>query len=247
MRGPYEGMWNVVRFNWPMYAVGCVVVLIAAISTFVASGTWAAVFAVLTPLSMLGLLLPLIASHVIYDRSALYALPWLADLGPDWTGALLNINAGFDEISFSIRRRLPKCDLQVVDFYDASKHTERSIERARSVYPAFPGTRAVDMTSLPFPNRSIDIAVAFLSLHEVRDDGERIRALTELRRVLAPTGRLIVSEHLRDVANFCAFNFGFFHFHARSTWLRAFGEAGFRVLSSRRTTPFITTFILEPL
>ncbi len=247
MRGRYEGMWNVVRFNWPKYAVGGAVALIAVLATVVASGTWAAVSAVLMTLSALGLLLPLIASHVIYDRSDLYALPWLADLGPDWNGALLNINAGFDEISSSIGRRLPKCDLQVVDFYDARKHTERSIERARSVYPAFPGTRAVGTTSLLFLDRSIDIAVAFLSLHEIRDERERIHALIELRRVLAPTGRLIVTEHLRDVANFCAFNFGFFHFHARSAWLRAFGEGGFRVLSSRRTTPFITTFILEPL
>lgn len=247
MRGHYEGIWNVVRFNWPKYAVGGAVVLIAATATALTSGTWSVVFAVLSGLSALGLVLPLIASHVIYDRSDLYALPWLADLEPDSNGTLLNINAGFDEISSLLQRRFPKCDLQVVDFYDARKHTERSIERARSVYPAFPGTRAVVITVLPFPDRTIDIAVAFLSLHEIRDDGERIRALTELRRVLALSGQLIVTEHLRDVANFCVFNFGFFHFHARSTWLRAFGEAGFRVLSSRRTKLFITTFILEPL
>jgi len=247
MRGRYEGMRNVVRFNWPKYAVGGAVALIAVLATVVTSGAWSAVFAVLSVLSVLGLVFPLIASHFIYDRSDLYALPWLSDPGPDWKGVLLNINAGFDEISASIRRRLPKCDLQVVDFYDARKHTERSIERARSVYPAFPGTRAVGTTSLPFPNSSIDLAVAFLSLHEIRAERERIDALIELRRVLAPTGRLIVTEHLRDVANFWAFNFGFFHFHARSTWLRAFGDAGFRVLSTRRTSPFITTFILEPL
>ena len=100
---------------------------------------------------------------------------------------------------------------------------------------------------MPFPDRSIDIAVAFLALHEIRDERERVRALAELRRVLVPTGRLMVTEHLRDAANLCAFNFGFFHFHTRCTWLRAFDEAGFRVLSAPRTTPFITTFILEPL
>ena len=158
----------------------------------------------------------------------------------------MNINAGFDETSALIRQRFPDCDLHVVDLYDPGKHTEPSIERARSAYPAFPGTRSVNAARLPFADGSFDLAVAFLSLHEIRDASERVRVLTEIRRTLKPTGHFIVTEHLRDVANFCAFNVGFFHFHSRRTWMRAFDQAGLRVYATRRTTAFITTFQLEP-
>jgi SAM-dependent methyltransferase len=246
MRGHYKGMWNVVRFNWPQYALGMAVAVAAAVISVMTTGMATLVLTSLALLSVEAILVPLIVSHVIYDRSDLYELPWLDDLGPAWDGMALNINAGFDETSASIQRRFPHCALHVVDFYDADKHTEPSIERARAVSATFPGTRAVDAVRLPFPDGSIDLALAFLSLHEVRDASERVRALTEIHRTLKPTGRLVVTEHLRDVANFCAFNVGFFHFHSRSTWMRAFDQAALRVHATRRTTPFITTFILHP-
>jgi SAM-dependent methyltransferase len=246
MRGRYEGMWNVMRFNWPKYAFGVAVVLAAAVAAVMTAGTWSIALTAFALLSVEGLMLPLVASHMIYDRSDLYALSWLDDLDPAWDGTVLNINAGFDEISASMQRRFPRCEIHVVDFYDAHKHTEPSIERARAVYPAFPGTRPVDATRLPFPDKAIDLALAFLSLHEIRDEDERIRALSEMHRTLKPTGRLMVTEHLRDVANFCAFNIGFFHFHSRAAWMRAFSRAGFSVRNVHRTTPFITTFQLVP-
>ncbi len=34
----------------------------------------------------------------------------------------------------------------------------------------------------------------------------------ELNRVLKPNGQIVVTEHLRDLNNFLAYNIGFFHF-----------------------------------
>ena len=42
----------------------------------------------------------------------------------------------------------------------------------------------------------------------------------------APDGIVVVTEHLRDTANFLAYNMGAFHFHAHGTWLAAFAAAG---------------------
>lgn len=247
MRGRYEGMWNVLRFNWPKYTFGAVLALAAAVAASMTTGPLSTMFTLSAVLFVVTLALPLVASHIIYDRSDLYALYWLSDLDHAYDGAVLNINAGFDETSALIKHRFPHCDLYVVDFYDPQKHTEPSIERARAAYAPFPGARSVDAARLAFPDSSIDLALAFLSLHEIRDEDGLIRALTEIRRTLRPTGRLILTEHLRDVANFCAFNIGIFHFHSQSTWLHTFDRAGLLVHSVRRTTPFITTFILHPL
>ncbi len=246
MRGRYEGIWNVVRFNWPTYALG-VLVLVSTITAAAFTTTSASIFfVVLSVLACLALVTPLIASHIIYDRSDLYDLTWLRGLPDHWTGSILNLNAGFDETSRLIRGKLPYCDLYVGDFYDPERHTEASIARARKAYTTFPGTLAVDTDLLPYQDKSMDIVHAFFSVHEVRDQQERIRVLSSINRILKPTGRLVITEHLRDLPNFLAFNLGFLHFHSRTSWLRAFQHAGLEVHTTKRTTAFVTTYTLHP-
>ncbi|MEO7045031.1 MAG: methyltransferase, partial [Ferruginibacter sp.] len=92
---------------------------------------------------------------------------------------------------------------------------------------------------------SIDKIFTILSAHEIRDDKERVSFFEELHRVLNSTGQIIVTEHLRDTANFLAYNIGFFHFHSKATWLKTFQLSGFQIVNEIKITPFITTFILE--
>ena len=245
MRGRYEGLLNVVRFNWPKYGLGVIVLVVMVVGAFKMDGTFASVFMVFAVLTGIALLLPLLVSHWINDRSALYELPGLSHLPADWTGTLLNLNAGFDESSAIISEHWPLCRLIASDFYRADRHTEHSIERARARYPPFPGTMAVTADLDVLETGSMDVVHAFLSLHEVRDVAERERWFASIRRVLRPEGRCIITEHQRDLPNFIAFNFGFLHFHSRSSWLQAFRDAGFRVERTTMTTPFITTYTLQ--
>jgi len=246
MRTQYEGALNVLRFNWPRYAFGVFVVLVTATDCLRASGVLSVAFAVFASLALLALLLPFIATHYIYDRSSLYAMPWLKSFDTERPEVLLNITAGFDESSALLHERFPGSNLQVVDFFDPQLHTEPSIARARNAYPPFPGTRYMRNGALPVDPGSVDLVIAFLSLHEVRDHGERVAVLNALRRSVRPAGRVIVTEHLRDLPNLLVFTIGVFHFHSHRTWLRAFTDAGFVVEAEQRTTPFITTFILGP-
>ena len=67
----------------------------------------------------------------------------------------------------------------------------------------------------------------------------------ELNRITKNDGQIVVVEHLQDVANFLAYNIGFFHFHTKATWLKTLYAAGLRVQKEIKITPFITTFILQ--
>jgi SAM-dependent methyltransferase len=125
------------------------------------------------------------------------------------------------------------------------RSTEVSIRRARRAYPPAPGTVPVTTTALPFPTDTFDTALAILSAHEIRSEAERIQFFRELRRVTQPTGKIYLTEHLRDGPNFLAYTIGFLHFHSRATWLTTFQRAGLVVTREIKTTPFITTFILE--
>lgn len=246
VRKPLQGVWNIVRFNWHFYLLAAV----AGLGLGVVWWTWPPLrgyAAGLLVLLLLPVVVSLAVSAYVYDFSNLYTLNWLP------TGALpaqtqvLTINAGFDEISAIIQRKYAHCRVQAVDFYDPARHTEVSIQRARRAYPPFPDTIAVaTRTALPFATHSVDCSVAFLAAHEIRDAAERAAFFQEIARVTRPDGLILVTEHLRDPANFLAYTIGFLHFHSRQTWLATFRQAGLQVERELKITPFITTFLLRP-
>ncbi|MEP6793846.1 MAG: methyltransferase domain-containing protein [Saprospiraceae bacterium] len=182
-------------------------------------------------------------SFYIYDISDLYKLTWL-DKWQSNNRKIVYINAGFDETSHLFKRKFPNSELSVFDFYDPTKHTEVSIKRARKAYAPFPDTQQINTTHLPLPDNSVDVIFVILAAHEIRNDEERITFFQELKRVLTTTGKIIITEHLQDTANFLAYNIGFFHFHSKTTWFKTFQSAGLRVVEEIKITPFITTFIL---
>ncbi|MEM6770854.1 MAG: methyltransferase domain-containing protein, partial [Bacteroidota bacterium] len=131
-----------------------------------------------------------------------------------------------------------------LDFYDPHLHTEISIKRARAAYPNHPGTERVVTHDLPLKRAAVDAVFVTLAAHEIRDDAERVRFFRQLRNSIKPAGKIVVTEHLRDTANFLAYTFGFFHFLPRETWLQTFNQSGLRVESEQSITPFITVFNL---
>ena len=244
LRTPLQGVGNVVRFNWPFYLVAGGAALGLAGGWLAGPAAWRPYAGLLLALALLPLLLSLLITAYIYDFSGLYRFGWLFEKQPV-PAALLTLSAGFDEISGPLAHHYPAARLLAVDFYDAARHTEPSIQRARRAYPPYPGTQAVDTrAALPLATGSIDLAVAFLAAHEIRDAAERAAFFREITRVLAPAGTLVVTEHLRDPANFLAYTVGFLHFHSRRTWLATFQAAGLQVAREVKITPFITAFFL---
>ena len=245
LRKPWQGVTNIVRFNWPFYVLSVVAVaVLLVLSQFVSD-----LYAVLLVVAACGIVFVTVVSlgvsAYVYDVSDLYTLNWLpAGLVPP-NASLLNINAGFDETSDLLQHRYPDAQLTVLDFYDPAKHTEISIQRARLAYPPYPGTQPVRTTALPASAASVDVSFLIFAAHEIRDDTERAAFFRELHRLTEPDGRVVVTEHLRNGPNFLAYTIGFLHFHSRATWHRTFATAGFVIDSRRLVTPFVTTFILR--
>jgi ubiquinone/menaquinone biosynthesis C-methylase UbiE len=237
-----QGVLNIVRFNWHFYILSFLLILffIALNNYFI--HPYQTLVDFLIGAAAATTLISLLVSFYVYDVSNLYTFNWLNIPGG---GKMVNINAGFDEVSDLLKQKFPSSDLTVLDFYDPLRHTEISIKRARAAYPPVPNTIKVTTSNLPLPNGCADTIFLILSAHEIRDEYERVLFFKELHRILNLNGQIIVIEHLRDTANFSAYNIGFFHFLPKSSWFRVFEVAELRISNQGNITPFLTTFILE--
>lgn len=243
-RKPYQGLKNIVLFNWHFYLIVSVIILVLGCSYFFANESLKTFLIFLTILILIPVFVSLAVSYYVYDATNFYLLKWINIKNEENSFKILNINAGFDETSDLLKNKFLNSDIQSVDFYDEKKHTEISIKRARKLYPNSPETIAVKTDSLPFENNSVDYIFLIFAAHEIRNNDERIVFFKELNRILKADGEIIVTEHLRDFNNFLAFNIGFFHFLSLKSWRRTFLNSNFQTKASSKLNPFVTTFYL---
>jgi len=168
-RSRFQGLRNIIVFNWPYYAVAVVLVSGLLLSSALAPSPWSGLLLTATVLVSLPILTSILTSLWIYDLSGLYGLGWLEDDKPPRIKAVLVLNAGFDEISDEIRAVHPDADLLVVDFHDPVTTTEPSIERARKVQTGSGDILAVKATDLRDLANFLAYSVGFRHFHSRRE------------------------------------------------------------------------------
>lgn len=242
-RRPFQGVLNILDFNRHFYIFG-----VAFLALLIGVGMLITLPSIIIYLVIIGfaygLFMPLIVSAYVYDFSGYYSFDWLDEVVADKSQVekVVNIHAGFDETSYLLNSKLPRAELSVFDFYDAEHHTEAAIIRARRVSQHYPGTQEIETFDIPMEDNSVDVVCCLSTAHEIRNHSEKVAFLKECARISKTKGKLIVVEHLRDLPNFLAFTIGFTHFFSRSTWKRAFTEAGYTDIHEKKFTPFMSIF-----
>jgi SAM-dependent methyltransferase len=247
--GRYHGMLQILRYNRPMFAKTGAAALAAILAV--------AILPIPRPLAVLvlvgvaaGLLWSvssLLVSHWIYDLSPLGRWDWLARLLPAPPQHWASLHAGLDETFGALKRVFPTASAGggiVLDFFDAAEMTEPSIVRARQLSLDQTATPA-DFRALPLASGSQDAIFLIFAAHELRRPEARQRFFLEIARALAPGGRAVLVEHVRDGWNFLAFGPGFLHFLPRREWLRLAAAADLAVREDFRITPFVAVLVLE--
>lgn len=247
-RGKYQGVRQIVRYNWPFYAVAGVALLAGTplIFLFFSSLIWRAVLLCAIALAGFWLCSSLLVSHYVYDRAPLYKWQWLARLLPARPTAWLNVHAGLDETTAALRRMFPATHSLTLDVYDPRQMSEPSIARARdgAAYAANTTVRA-SSSALPLAGGAFDCAFVVFAAHELRAAEARAKFFGELRRVLHAGGRVVIVEHLRDWANFAAYGPGFWHFLPADAWRGVAAQTGFVIERELKITPFVSVFLLR--
>jgi SAM-dependent methyltransferase len=246
-RGRFQGVGEVFRFNWPRYLVAAVVICGSLFAL--------QILRLPSPLRMgcyfgIGLVAwwstaSLVASYWVYDGSSLMQWEWIKRELPTPPNRWLNIHAGLDESTPQFREFWPNAFGQTVDIFAPTEMTERSIARARANATA--QSPIVKYDSLPYGQKEFDSVFILFAAHELRQPVARRAFFNEVRRILAPAGRAVLVEHLRDAANFSIYGPGFLHFHLKKTWLADLAAANLEVHREFPFTPFVRVFILKKL
>jgi SAM-dependent methyltransferase len=229
------GTVTVVRFNWPKYAA--VAALLAGAAAARRAGAPPVVGAALGLSGALGLVwsvTSLVATWWVYDHRRVYDR--LA-LGLGDAGAWASVHAGFDEATPRLVRALRSEPVAVVEL---SVPARPSLRRARAGGRAAPaGARPATTGALPLASSSLDSVFVTFAAHEIRDRAGQRALFAELRRALRPGGRLVVTEHARDLANASVYGPGALHFQRAAVWTDRAAEAGFEPLGGVGVTPFV--------
>lgn len=182
------------------------------------------------------------AFHSMFDRSELLGGQWLTKELPRLPQRWVQINVGLEETTLPMVDLFPGADGKMLDLYNPAVMTEPAVTRARQ-QRADAATIAVQPESLPVADGWADAIVVMLAAHEIRDRQKREQFFRELRRGVSPEGKVIVVEHLRDLAAALAFGPGIFHFFPRGEWLDLGKLVGLEVEREIRITPFVRVFV----
>jgi SAM-dependent methyltransferase len=246
-RERFDGVAQILRFNWDFYALASALIVAAslAISRPALAPALRLLIECAAATAGISILGSIFVSYWIYDLSKLMRWQWIRDALRFQPRAWVNIHSGLDESTPALRELFPHAAWRVLDIYDEREMTERSIRRARRLARNEFVAEPADFRRLPVKDAEVDAGFLLLSAHELRTKSSRDAFFGELNRILAPGGRMVLVEHLRDLANAIAFGPGALHFHSRCTWLRTFEYAGFAVADEFKITPFVRVFILR--
>lgn len=235
---------RIAGYNWPLYA--------AAGVGIVGGVVLASLSVVPLPVRWLGGAGAVIAGwlacasfwafHSMFDRSELLGGEWLKQEVPPLPARWVQINVGLEETTLPLDEVFPGAEGKMLDLYNPAVMTEPAVTRARQ-HKADVAALVVGPESLPVEDGWAELVVVTLAAHEIRDGHKRERFFEELRRITSQEGRVVVVEHLRDLAAALAFGPGMFHFFPRRKWLRLGSRVKLEVERERRITPFVHVFV----
>jgi SAM-dependent methyltransferase len=239
-----NGAVRIFLYNWPVYAGTWIfaALLLALSPRLEGSATWAAWVVALGAVAWS--LASLLVSYYIYERSPLAAGQWVPRFLGSSIGGWASVHAGLDA-EVELDAVMPGACVARLDIFDPRVMTSPSIARARARTPPSKQASPCSPTALALSTGACDAIVVAFTAHEIRDRGAREAFFGELCRSLRPGGKVLLVEHLRDVANFLAFGPGYLHFVARREWLRLASHAGLAVSAETRITPWVMALALE--
>ena len=112
---------------------------------------------------------------------------------------VLDAGCGRGAVLTMVAERLPRGRVVGIDIWSKRDQSGNSAEAAeRNLAAEGVGERCElvtgDMRSMPFPDASFDLVVSSWAIHNIFGSRERVRAIDEIARTLAPGGRVAIAD-----------------------------------------------------
>jgi ubiquinone/menaquinone biosynthesis C-methylase UbiE len=112
---------------------------------------------------------------------------------------VLDIGCGRGLLLNGVARRLPDGRAFGIDLWQkidqSGNNPEATLANAKAENVAGRvEIRTADMRNLPFPDESMDAVISSIAIHNVPDENGRIKAISEIARVLKSKGRIAIQD-----------------------------------------------------
>lgn len=206
----FNGTLGYVRTRWPAFLAiygGGALLAVVAIWLSLQRGWVAFVVIILAGVAVLAyfLVASLWAAHQLYDNKAIRDTFFeLGDVSPD--EKLVHISLGRRQMAVDLSRRLTTGRVIVIDVYNAQLTPSRALARAQrpTSHPEQDprlSWRDGRINLLPLPDSSVSVVTMNQAASEFWQEGDRDCLFSEIERILAPGGRLLMSERVRSKTN----------------------------------------------
>jgi len=226
---------KVVRFNWPKYAAAFALAALAILAPD----------ASFLPPAARSLLIGAAALGCAWAASSLLATWWVYDHrhvyehvaeGLDPIGKWATVHAGFDDATNLLTATIGRPPHRIID---VPSDARASLRRATTASATHDRPAVVDLDA---GAGAFDTIFLTFAIHEVRNRHAQRALFAELHRTLRPGGQLVITEHLRDLANAAVYGPGALHFLPGRIWRAGAEGAGFTPKSETAITPFVRRF-----
>lgn len=227
-----------VRSQWPTYLLGYgggILLLVAVIVVSLGQGWYSFVTLALVGLLVLAyfLVVSLWAYHALHDnhsiRDSLYEL---GELDPTMT--VVDVNLGLREFPVALSRRFTTGKVVVLDVYNPLLAPNRDLARAhdtaeRPVSDPRLSWRDGNINLLPLPDDSVPAVTLVQVASELWQEGDRLRLLEEVNRVLQPGGCLLIVERVQTPINLLVSGLAGLRLPPATYWLELTERSDFKI------------------
>lgn len=233
----YRGTLRHISSNWPIFTLlyGGLALALFVAGVSLQEGWFSFVPLMLALSILLGYFLAagLWAAHKLYDPDGLRPHDALFDLGQiQAKDTMVYVELGSRHNPLLLRRRLTTGKIIVVDVYNPQWTTGQALARARAAAPQPPSDPRLVWQNgrfdlLPLPDKSVPYVMLDQILSQCWQEGDRVRLLKEVNRILTPNGRLLLSERVRSQTNWLVLGPAGIRLQPLTYWQELLQETGF--------------------
>lgn len=238
----YQRTISHIRLKWPTYLLGYgggTLFLIIVIVISIAQGWYSFVILALVGVMVLAYSLgvSLWAFHALHDnhsiRDTLYDM---GELAPTMT--VVDVNLGQREFPVTLSRRMTTGKIIVLDVYNPLLAPNRALAQAHDAAERPDSDprlswRDGSINLLPLPDNSVPAVTLVQVVSELWQEGDRLRLLQEINRVLQPGGTLLLAERVQTPINLLVSGLAGFRLAPAAYWLELVERNDFKIRQSK--------------